>query len=178
MSSIIGLPSRKTRSSLSSSEGVRDRAVTAPYSPRMRKLDDMPSDSPVLQWEPMFERYPSSTELGRELRRGVAEVWLRDLDAVEAEVPVWESLHAEIDDRIQRMLAESDLRMRCLVQLGATPDEFGAFRAVLEEVVIRGHLTISEAASLAHVRAQRNGGSSSGGESDLPSDPALPRGGR
>lgn len=175
MEADFGVQKRYTRDRQGTTSVVCDACGVSPYSVLVRKQDDSPSDSPVHAWDWMYQRYSAGTVLGRELRRGVAEMWLRDLANAEADVRERAALNAQITDRIERLKAESSLRMECLVRFGATLDEFDVFRRVLAEVVIRGHLTIGEAAVRTHWLVQRNGGSSVGGAAPGDSGPSRPR---
>ena len=126
----------------------------------MRKLDQTPQADPVTAWDRMFQKYPANTETGRRLRQSVAKTWLRDIDAAAPEFAARETEHARIAETIQRMQAEHELNMQCLVHFGVTLNEREAFRQLLEVVARDGHLTIREAADRAHEVGQRNGDSS------------------
>src|SRR5690606_27990337 len=157
-----GLLKPKTSSSATSVPAVHALSDITPYSAPVRNSDALPAQDPVCEWEWMFELHPMTTDLGRELRRAVSEVWLRRLADAEVEIGEQAAQNARIADRTERIIAESKQRLACVINLGVGPDEFPAFKRMLERNVVLGQLTIREAALTVQSISQRNGDASGG----------------
>jgi len=164
MSSILGFMQRKTSLSPTSYRPVRDRKSAPPYSPGMRKFNELPESDPLKAWDFLYQRYPVGTASGRQLRQAVAKTWLHKMNQVDAELAQRELAEAESTERITRLQSEHDLNMQYLIHFGVTLQEREALRNVLQDVVVEGDLTIREAVDCAGRIVQRNGDSFSGGD--------------
>lgn len=82
---------------------------------------------------------------------------LREMLTQEAEIQVEQQRIAEIDNRLQQMIAEQDLNMQFLIEFGVRADQRVAFQRLLHEVSQHGGLSLQEAANLIHARDQGNG---------------------
>ena len=115
----------------------------------MRNLDVNPYQS---QCPELLAQYSSTSDTGRNVRRGDAAVRLKEMLAAEASIREQEQIQAQIWDRIERLCAEHELNMQYLIQFGVTACERGVFQRILREVAEHGGLSLREAADLAHAR--------------------------
>lgn len=136
---------------MASSIQVRDRSLTAPYSPRMRKRVRNPYESAQSQ---LFADFPASSAIGVQVRRGDAQLRLDEMEEAEAAVRRQEAMIAEIENRIEQRQAEQRLNMQYLAWFGVAAGERDAFRSVLQDVAQDGGLSLYSAAELARWRSQ------------------------
>ncbi|MDB5391194.1 MAG: hypothetical protein JWM11_6840 [Planctomycetaceae bacterium] len=123
--------------------------MMAAYSGCMRNLDQSPYESAC---PGLFAKYSATSDVGRNLRSGDAELRLREMSDAETKIREQELLHAQVSDRLERFCKEHELNMQYLIQFGVLACERELFRHVLLDVVGHGGLSLSEAADLAHAR--------------------------
>ena len=128
------------------------------------KLDRNPLDG---KCPGLVAKYGVETEFGRLLRKAEAQTRLNEMEAAEASIAAEEERSRGIEHRLQQIEAIHHVNMQYLLEFGVAADERNAFRAILQEVVEHGGLTIREASNLAFARTQSQS-SNAGGAASSP----------